>query len=309
MSRPALILMATRNGARHLPAQLASFAAQRHCDWRLMAQDDGSEDATPALLEGFAAAHPGRVGVAPGPKRGSAANFLSLIEAAARRGLPDGGLMALSDQDDVWLGGRMARAGRVIAAAQDGGRPVIYAARTIHVDAALRPLERSRLPPRGPSFGNALVQNVLAGNTLACDAAGLDLLGRGAGAALAAGVAHHDWWIYLLATGAGARIVIDPRPVLLYRQHGGNVLGAHRGLAGAAARAGMLARRGYAGWVDANLAALEGCAELLTPQARRLVEGFRAARRDPAALAGLGVRRQTAGGDLVLRLLARSGRL
>ena len=34
----------------------------------------------------------------------------------------------------------------------------------------------------------------------------------------------HDWWIYLAAAGAG-RIQIDNQSYLLYRQHGGNLLG------------------------------------------------------------------------------------
>ena len=99
------ILMATFQGATHLPAQLASFEAQSHADWSLWASDDGSTDATPDLLRAFAARHPGRVRLIDGPRKGSAANFLHLL------GHPDlpPGLTALSDQDDVWLPHRLMR--------------------------------------------------------------------------------------------------------------------------------------------------------------------------------------------------------
>lgn len=50
-----VIAMATRNGVAHLPAQLASLAAQSRRGWRLIASDDGSQDRTRALLRAFMA--------------------------------------------------------------------------------------------------------------------------------------------------------------------------------------------------------------------------------------------------------------
>jgi glycosyltransferase involved in cell wall biosynthesis len=44
------ILLCTYNGARFLPAQLASFAQQTFTNWRLYASDDGSIDETVAIL-------------------------------------------------------------------------------------------------------------------------------------------------------------------------------------------------------------------------------------------------------------------
>ncbi len=316
MSRAVEILMATRNGAAFLEPQLESFLRQSHAAWRLRVGDDDSSDATRAILDGFGAAHPGRLAaLGAGPGRGSAANFLTLI--ADLGPVPDDTLVALSDQDDVWMAQRLGRAARRIARAEAEARaetgrtpPVVYAGRTVQTDAALRPVAISRpLAPRGAWFGNALVQNVLAGNTIVLNAPAQALLAASAPAALAAGVPHHDWWIYQVATGAGARIVLDPRPVLYYRQHGGNVIGAHRGLGGRVARVRMLANRDFSGWLDRNLAALRQLPELLTPAARATLEGFALARRQPRRLAPLGIRRQTAAGDRILDLLALSGRL
>ena len=62
MSDPHIIvLMATCNGARYLPAQLHSLIAQTHNNWSLIVSDDGSRDATLDILHRFDRAHPGRI--------------------------------------------------------------------------------------------------------------------------------------------------------------------------------------------------------------------------------------------------------
>lgn len=302
------ILMATRNGAAHLPAQLGSLLAQTHDDWSLWASDDGSTDATPDLLAGFAVAHPGReVRLLDGPRRGAAANFLSLM---AHPGLPPGPV-ALADQDDVWLPHRLGRGLAAVA----GEEPAFYASATILADAEGRLGRVSSRHPRPPAFANALVQNVLAGNTLILNAAALALLRRTLPAALTHSVAHHDWWVYLVATGAGARVVLDPEPGLLYRQHEGNVMGAHRGPRVALARLGALGGGRWGDWVGRNLAALDACRDVLTPEARALADRLAAIRRLPGPLARLRalgatpLHRQTSGQDLALRATALMGRL
>lgn len=306
------ILMCTRNGAAFLPAQLQSFLDQDHGDWSLWVSDDGSTDATRDLLAGFAAAHPGRVArILDGPGQGSAVNFLTLA------GHPDlgPGPVALADQDDVWMPHRL---GRGLAALAGGAGPAVYASRTMLADAQLRPIRASTRHARPAGFANALVQNILAGNTLMLDSAALMLLRASlpaalAGAAQGRAVPHHDWWIYLLMTGAGARLVLDDRPGLLYRQHDGNLLGAHRGWRGGLERALFALQGGYADWIGRNLAALEAAGDLLTPRARRLVADLAAlrGRRGPAALAALwraGVYRQGRAGQALIAALALAGR-
>jgi glycosyltransferase involved in cell wall biosynthesis len=315
------ILMATWNGARHLQAQLDSFLAQSHAGWSLIAGDDGSTDATPALLAAFRAAHPGRqVDILPPaprpdgqPAAGAAANFLRLL---AHAGTLPPALTAFADQDDVWLPHKLARALAVLGPdAGPGAPPAVYASRTVHADADLRPQGPSTLHPRPPAFANALVQNVLGGNTIVMNPAATAHLAATCPAALAARVPFHDWWVYLVAAGAGARIVNDPEPGLLYRQHGSNVLGAHAGVAGALDRLGQVGAGRWRGWIDRNLAALAEVADHLSPDNRRLLAEFAALRRARgpharlAALHRLGIHRQTSAGDALIRALALAGRL
>lgn len=303
------ILMGVFNGLPHLAGQLDSFAAQRHSDWSLLCGDDGSTDNSAESIRAFARAHPGhRVEIIPGPGRGNAAaNFLSLLQHAR-----PGTFVAFSDQDDVWLPRHLRHAVRRIAAKPND--VVVYAARTFLTDADLRGRRPSNWPQRGTWFGNSLVQNVLAGNTIVLSPAAAELLRRTVPAALAAGVPFHDWWTYQVISGAGGRIELNPEPMVLYRQHGHNMMGAHRGLAAGLSRTGMVLKRRYSGWVNANLAALEEVSDLLTPQARRLLTEFSRARsgsrrRCAVTLAELGVRRQSIAGDRTLDTMARLGRL
>ncbi len=296
------ILLAARNGARYLPEQLASFEDQSHRDWSLLAGDDGSDDDTPQLLE-RAAGHP----PLQGPGRGSGAHFLTLLAAADRTCA-----VAFSDQDDVWLPDKLARA--MTALAEGGAGPAAYASRSLYCDAALRVLGPSPEPARGPSFGNALVQNILPGHSLVLSPDAADLLRATVPAALANGVPFHDWWAYQMLTGAGVRIVFDPEPGVLYRQHDGNLQGAAGGLRAGLTRAAQALGRHYSGWIDANLAALGASRDLLTGPARDTLDAFEAARKGPAgarfrAFRAAGILRQSPAGDRALAALAWAGRV
>lgn len=304
------ILMGTRNGAAHLSEQLASLRGQSHRDWSLWVSDDGSDDATPEILDRFRSAVPEReVRVFAGPGQGAAANYLALLGRVERR---QDMLVALSDQDDVWLPDKLTRAAAAVAAAAGAEqRPVAYAAAYLLADERLCRRRPCRPCPAGPSFRNALVQNILSGHSLVLNAAALALVQR---SLPAAGVPFHDWWIYQVTAGAGARLVYDPRPALIYRQHRDNLLGGNRSLAALRRRRTLLRGDDYRRWIDANLRALQAAAEVLSPVNRDLAQRFAAARRRPgparaAELVRLGLHRQTRSGTAALLLAAALGRI
>ena len=54
-SAQVAILMGTYNGGDFLREQLATIAKQQHPEWRLLASDDGSIDATRSILAAFEA--------------------------------------------------------------------------------------------------------------------------------------------------------------------------------------------------------------------------------------------------------------
>ncbi len=300
------ILLCTYQGEAHLAAQLQSYLDQTHTAWDLWVSDDGSSDATRSMIAAFRArAGPDRtVRLIDGPGQGATRNFLSLL---CHPDLP-AGPVALSDQDDVWLPEKLARA----AAALAGSAPVtLYGGQSRHVDAALRPIGRSRAPQRPVGFANALTQNVVSGHSTVLSAAAVALV-RQAGPP-APDVPYHDWWLYQLISGAGGTVHIDPEPVLLYRQHGGNVMGAHQGLGASLARARMVLGKQYGDWLEANMAALEAVAPLLSDAARATLKTLRAAPRNRPlsrlrAFARAGLYRQTRLNSALLYIAAALGR-
>ena len=304
-SHHVVILLATYQGAAHLQQQLDSLAAQTHADWSLIASDDGSTDATPAILARFADAHPrGRVRIVPGPRAGATANFLSLLEQ-----VPEGAFAAFCDQDDLWFPPKLQRA---VAALADLTGPGHYAARTIITDAHLTPLTPSRRFLRPLSFRNALVQACMAGNTSVFDPQAVRLLQRAAPDARRAGILSHDWWAYQVTAGHGATLIHDPEPSLLYRQHARSEVGRNDTLPALAARLRQLMAGDFGDWLRTNhdsLAPLD-----LTPDARRTLAHLHDAltARAPQAVMALrrgGFYRQTRAGTAALYLSAMAGRL
>jgi glycosyltransferase involved in cell wall biosynthesis len=303
------ILLCTCNGARWLPEQLESFARQTHPSWSLWVSDDGSRDATREVIAAFGRRHPGRLDrVLDGPGRGSAANYLHLITHPE---LP-AGPVALSDQDDVWRPEKLARAARVLQPGAPGADgPRAYAARYYVTDAALQRPRLSAGWPRGASFRNALVQNVMSGHTTVMNAAALARV-RAAGAP---DVPHHDWWLYLLLAATGCEIHLDPAGVLYYRQHAENVFGDRRGHRARLARMRFLRRESRAArWIAANIDALAGAGLALTPEAQRAVEILRDSRARPGlrrlrAFRQIGVHRQTRRESWAMELAVAMGRL
>ena len=305
--RGIMLLLATYNGGQFLGKQIDSLAAQTVDDIDILVSDDGSADRTLEVLRTRAAGWPkGGMRLLEGPGRGFAENFRHLVHAAGDRHA----YYAFCDQDDVWHRDKLARA-LAWHARQDAGRPALYCTRTRLVDADGAPIGLSPLFPHPPGFRNALVQSLAGGNTMVLNAAAFDLLGR---SLERTGILMHDWWSYLIVSGAGGVVHYDPAPSLDYRQHGGNAIGGAVGLWQRPARLLALLGGRYTAWSDANLAALDRCAPLLTPDARAAVGQFKAVRaaRGPAALARLrasGLYRQTRKGNVAMWAAAFLGKL
>ncbi|WP_112310940.1 glycosyltransferase [Pseudogemmobacter bohemicus] len=264
--REITILLASYNGASHLQAQLDSIAAQSHPAWRLILSDDGSTDQTAVITGRFAATRPeGQVRLIRGPGRGATPNFRHLLREGG-----ESGFLAFADQDDVWLPDRLARGMAMLAAAGDG--PSICGNRMRYVDARLAPLGLSPLPRRPLTFRNALVQNVLSGNTMLINPAAARLLQEAEAGAPAFPL--HDWWAYQIVTGAGGAALYDPEPNVLYRQHSANLVGANRGIGSLLPRLRRYLGRDYTDLARKNLAALNAARDLLTPENRAALELF-----------------------------------
>lgn len=220
------LLLATCNGERYLPQLLDSLLAQTHRQWRLLVGDDGSTDATLAILEGYRSRLGDRLLILPsGARHGVVRNFERLMTASVRDGVAP--YAAFCDQDDVWLPAKLAAlldGMRRLQAAQGPGMPCIVHCDLVVVDAALSSIHPSFMrhqhyEPAHCSASAMLSINQVTGCAMMVNRALLELALPIPAAAL-----MHDWWCALLA-GDEARCFID-QALVLYRQHGANQLGA-----------------------------------------------------------------------------------
>lgn len=259
------ILISTLNGAKFLQDWLDSLTAQTHSDWVLYWRDDGSADDTVNIMRAFERG-PGAgrfVAVESSVRQGIPASFLTLLEAAAA-GTAD--IVAFADQDDIWLPQKLERGVNAISAV-DRARPVLYCARQILVDDQLNRIGFSNPLRKNTEFPAALTQNVATGCTV--------LMNQRAARLVAGSVAPastlHDWWSYLVVSASGGTVLADAHSVVLYRQHGGNFVGAPTSRR---RRAIAALRRGpdvFMNVLRQHVAALAAQPNLLDDSARRQV--------------------------------------
>ncbi|MWV29460.1 glycosyltransferase family 2 protein [Aurantiacibacter rhizosphaerae] len=221
------ILMATYNGARFLPEQLASLENQTHKDWHLLIRDDGSSDATLQIVREWAGRVEQRVTILEDGRSGLGAslNFAALLEGS------DAPYFAFCDQDDVWLPEKLeVMLATLLSAEAPSSQPVpalVYSDLRV-VDQQLDMIsdsyhDFSRRPKlrEGRELRQVMLHNVVTG----CASLGNAAL-RAQALPIPAAAVMHDWWLALVAAGTG-RLIQMPQPTILYRQHGGNTLGAN----------------------------------------------------------------------------------
>ena len=215
------ILLSTYNGEKYLQSQLDSFLGQVQADWRLAWRDDGSSDASCAIMEKFAReAGIGRCvkSASSGEHLGAAASFLQLLTENR-----DSPFIAFADQDDCWLPDKLQRSLCILRG--KGGAPALYCARQILTDEDFSHPAPSMRYDGVPGFPASLAQNIATGSTIVMNNEAARLVGA---IPLPEG-SNHDWWAYIVVSACGGNVVYDEVPSMLYRQHAKNMIGSQRG--------------------------------------------------------------------------------
>ncbi|CAN5265108.1 N/A [soil metagenome] len=219
------VAMCTYNGEKYLPEQLASIATQSRQPDELVVCDDASTDRTLEILENFRGQvrFPVRIFVNE-VNLGSTLNFEKAIRLCAEENI------ALADQDDVWFVGKLERLGQLLESSSSIGAVFSDA---VVVDSDLRPLgyrlwEASYFGSRdqkrvngGKGYDVLLNRNVVTGATLAFRANLRKLI-----LPLSPSWVH-DGWIALIVA-AHRDIAAVPEPLIYYRQHEEQQIGARR---------------------------------------------------------------------------------
>ena len=204
------VALAAYHGERYIEAQIASILAQLGETDELIVSDDDPGGATGEIVRRLAAADP-RIRCLEGPRQGVVKNF----EHALRHCTGD--VIFLSDQDDVWLPGKVAA---VTAAIEGGADLVLHDAKV--TDADLNVIAPSYFAQHGctRSFLRTLLRNTYVG---CCMAFTRQVLTEST--PFPGDVPMHDWWIALCALRRGRKVALLHEPLLLWRRHDGNVTG------------------------------------------------------------------------------------
>ncbi len=218
------ILMSTYNGKAYLREQLDSVL-QQDCKQKglvklqLLVRDDGSKDGTQKILQEYAIRYPQEVQWFQGENCGVIQSFFELMKKTEKADF-----YAFSDQDDFWMPDKMSSAIQIIEK-YGKNRPFLYCCRPKLVDAELNAITSAmKRPAMRPSFGNALLENIVTG----CTAVMNEELRALVAVRFPQFTVMHDRWFYLAASCFG-RVYYDETPHICYRQHGGNVVGVNSG--------------------------------------------------------------------------------
>jgi glycosyltransferase involved in cell wall biosynthesis len=217
--------MCTYNGAEFLSSQLESIMAQSRQPDELVICDDGSIDETRALLEEFAAKSPFPVSLHFNERNlGSVKNFEKAI------GLCAGDVIALSDQDDVWRGDKLQLIEDSLTRSPAAG--LVFSDAEV-VDEDLKSLDRrmweevkfdahkKNLVKLGRALEVLITGWTVTGATMAFQSRFVKLA-----LPIPEGIAMiHDGWI-ALAVSSVADVVVIEEPLIKYRQHARQQIGA-----------------------------------------------------------------------------------
>lgn len=230
MNDTVYILLAAYNGETYLKAQLESIRQQTYKKWHLIIRDDHSSDDTLTVARRFQADMPeGQVDVFENeiPTGSAGANFLRLIEDAKNAGAA---YVMFCDQDDVWLPKKIEYTLKAMKRQETkAARPVLVHSDLCVVDekrhVIAASMQRYQKLPTDSSVRQLLIQNNVTGCTVMINAPLLELIWRAARCDEAQYIVMHDYWAALTAAVFGD-IVYIRRPLIEYRQHGDNSVGA-----------------------------------------------------------------------------------
>lgn len=228
-----IILLSIYNGAAFLREQLDSITRQSHQDYLVVVRDDSSTDGCIDIVDEYLHRYPDKFIVlqADNINLGAKGSFAFLIsfyiknKEALKTEYPT--YVMFCDQDDVWDGDKVSKSIEAIQLAEQGcvTEPLLVHSELRVVDKSLKLLSNSLsqyqgLEPLNQCFGRALINSSVTGCTIICNEALIEAVHPIPECAV-----MHDWWLAVVAKIQG-KVVFIESPLISYRQHGGNTLGA-----------------------------------------------------------------------------------
>lgn len=215
------IIMAVYNGEQYLEEQIDSILQNSCQNFTLHIFNDHSQDHSQKIIEEYVQTYPGRIfGHHHNDNHGVIRNFLEGTQVM------DADYYMFCDQDDVWLPHKIKHTLQAMKKweAEAGDKPCVIFGDARTVDQNLREIAPSFQRQSGYHTdaldpAHILMENKLIGCTIMFNRPLQQILTE-----FPTEIRMHDWWIALIGSFLGKIVYLD-EPLLLYRQHGGNVVG------------------------------------------------------------------------------------
>ena len=230
------ILLATYNGEKYIDRQIKSLVTQDRdnldTDLRLIIRDDASSDNTIPIIKKRVEyyknkrTNPMEVHIiSDGKPSGSpAANFMKLLS------LSNADYVMFSDQDDMWYRRKTEATYEFMKKQEEKygkNTPIL-----VHTDLSLMNADGKKVAasfyeyqklPREDRLSTLLIQNTVTGCTMMLNRKAAELLKRAPASEM---ILLHDHYAAVLVAATGHVELLD-EALIRYRQHDGNVVGAH----------------------------------------------------------------------------------
>ena len=218
------ILLATYNGEKYLREQIDSLLVQSYQHWHLYVHDDGSTDGTLEIIRSYIQQHPDKMTLLDYPSQGGACrNFLSMLKHV------EAPYYMFCDQDDVWLSEKIAQSMAAMQEqeSQQPKRPVVVCTDLFITDEQLAVTEKSMFaylsvhPEYIRNFNDSGASAVVTGCTML-----FNQKAKESCLDYQPAVVMHDCWLCHCALRQQGVLYAIRQPLVYYRQHGHNSLGA-----------------------------------------------------------------------------------
>lgn len=222
------ILLATYNGEQYLEEQLESLRTQTHQNFICYIHDDGSADSTQAIVESYCNNHHDHfIYMGSSQTGGAKFNFMYMLRNVKAD------YYMFCDQDDVWLPEKIEKTYRLMRQTEDENAsqcPTCVFTDAMVVDEKLSIINGSfytysgTVKPNSMELCDLIYRNLAPGCTLLINshlrkkALMIDDIKM---------IRMHDWFLTLIAASEGKLVRIS-EPLLYYRQHEHNAIGAHK---------------------------------------------------------------------------------
>lgn len=266
------ILMAVYNGEKYLAEQIESILAQDSGGWHLYICDDRSADNSFGIACGYADTYRQLITARRNDKpSGSAcANFIGMLKKSQAE------YIMFSDQDDFWKPAKVRLTFTEMKRQEEkyGECPLL-----VHTDMqianeqlnVIKPhfMRYQGINPAANELNRLFSQNNVTGCTMMINRSLAEMVKYSPPEKML----MHDWWIGIAAAATG-HIGFVSEPLNMYRQHGGNLLGAVNNRSRLALTNAKKFKARVKATYEQAQAFLDEYGDILPPQSKKIAETY-----------------------------------